>query len=98
MCVWLSMCPGPAGHVPRPCAQDIGSGNCAVHNTWMLDHPQKSVLWGPWRYYPYAAPLPPPCVLHGFGTACMGVPRLCPHACQSWGKSHGIMVLQFRLL
>lgn len=32
--------------------QDIGSGNCAVHNTLLLDHPQKSVLWGPWRYYP----------------------------------------------
>ena len=61
---WLAMCPCPADHVPRLCAQDIGSGNCAVHNTWMLDHPQKSVLWGPWRYYPYAAPLPPPCVLH----------------------------------
>ena len=34
------------------CMQDIRSGNCAVHNTWMLDHPQKSVLWAPWRYYP----------------------------------------------
>lgn len=32
--------------------QDIGSGNCAVHNTLLLDHPQKSLLWGPWRYYP----------------------------------------------
>jgi hypothetical protein len=32
--------------------QDIGSGNCAVHNVLLLDHPQKSVLWAPWRYYP----------------------------------------------
>ena len=42
-------------HVPWPCEQDIGSGNCAVHNSWMLDHPQKSVLWAPWRYHPCAA-------------------------------------------
>ena len=34
------------------CVQDIGSGNCAVHNTLLVDHPQKSVLWAPWRYYP----------------------------------------------
>ena len=33
-------------------AQDIGSGNCAVHNTLLIDHPQKSVLRAPWRYYP----------------------------------------------
>ena len=32
--------------------QDIGSGNCAVHNTLLLDHPQKSVVWAPWRYRP----------------------------------------------
>lgn len=37
------------GHTP----QDIGSGNCAVHNTLLFDHPQKSVLYGPWRYHPY---------------------------------------------
>ncbi|KAK9835218.1 hypothetical protein WJX81_006473 [Elliptochloris bilobata] len=40
------------GAFPGNPIQDIGSGNCAVHNTWMLDHPQKSVLWAPWRYYP----------------------------------------------
>lgn len=32
--------------------QDIGSGNCAVHNTLLLDFPEKSVLRAPWRYYP----------------------------------------------
>ena len=32
--------------------QDIGSGNCAVHNTMLLDHVQKSVVWAPWRYRP----------------------------------------------
>ena len=35
-----------------PCLQDIGSGNCAVHNTLLVDFPQKSVLHAPWRYYP----------------------------------------------
>ena len=34
------------------CAQDIGSGNCTVHNTLLLDHVQKSVVWAPWRYRP----------------------------------------------
>jgi hypothetical protein len=32
--------------------QDIGSGNCAVHNTLLLDHPQKSIILVPWRFYP----------------------------------------------
>lgn len=36
---------------PR-CLQDIGSGNCAVHNTLLLDHVQKSVLRAPWRFHP----------------------------------------------
>ncbi|BDA42382.1 hypothetical protein COCOBI_03-2690 [Coccomyxa sp. Obi] len=40
------------GAYPGNTPQDIGSGNCMVHNTLLLDHPQKSVLWGPWRYYP----------------------------------------------
>lgn len=37
------------GHPPH----DIQSGNCTVHNTLMFDHPQKSVLYVPWRYHPY---------------------------------------------
>ena len=32
--------------------KDIGSGNCTVHNTLLFDHPQKSVIWAPWRYHP----------------------------------------------
>lgn len=35
-----------------PMVQDIVSGNCAVHNTMLFDHPQKSVLRAPWRYAP----------------------------------------------
>lgn len=36
------------GHTP----QDIGSGVGFVHNTYLYDHPQKSVLRAPWRYSP----------------------------------------------
>lgn len=32
--------------------ENIGSGNCAVHNTFLLDHPQKSVLYCPWEFRP----------------------------------------------
>ncbi len=39
-------------HLPDICLQDIGSGNCVVHNTLLLDHVQKSVVWAPWRYRP----------------------------------------------
>lgn len=40
------------GAYPGNPIQDIGSGNCAVHNGLLLDHPQKSVLTSPWRLYP----------------------------------------------
>lgn len=33
-------------------AQDIQSGNCAVHNTCLVDYPQKGVLRAPWRIVP----------------------------------------------
>ena len=32
--------------------QDVGSGNCWVHNVQMYDHVEKSVLWSPWRTAP----------------------------------------------
>lgn len=31
---------------------DIGTGNCVVHNTFLFDHVQKSVLRAPWRTAP----------------------------------------------
>lgn len=37
---------------PPPSLQDIGSGNCFVHNTLLLDHPQKFVCYAPWRFHP----------------------------------------------
>ncbi|GLC43064.1 hypothetical protein PLESTM_001426900 [Pleodorina starrii] len=40
------------GAFPGNTPHDIGSGVGAVHNTLLFDHPQKSVLYGPWRYYP----------------------------------------------
>ena len=36
------------GHVP----EDIQSGTGFVHNTYMLDHPEKTVLWAPFRIRP----------------------------------------------
>ena len=33
--------------------QDIGSGNCFVHNTMLIDHLQKGVLYAPWRFHPH---------------------------------------------
>lgn len=33
--------------------EDIGSGNCFVHNTMLFDHVQKSVLRCPWRFNPH---------------------------------------------
>ena len=33
--------------------QDIGSGNCKVHNTLLFDHVQKSVVHGPWCFHPF---------------------------------------------
>lgn len=35
-----------------PSSQDIGSGNCYVHNTKLIDHPQKGVLEAPWTVRP----------------------------------------------
>ena len=33
--------------------EDIGSGNCKVHNTLLFDHVQKSVVLAPWRFRPH---------------------------------------------
>lgn len=41
-----------AQHDLWPPAQDIQSGNCAVHNTCLVDFPQKGVLYAPWRIRP----------------------------------------------
>ncbi|KXZ52739.1 hypothetical protein GPECTOR_8g131 [Gonium pectorale] len=40
------------GAFPGGTPHDIGSGAGTVHNTFLFDHPQKSVLHGPWRYSP----------------------------------------------
>lgn len=51
-CNQMSTCQTTAATSAPLCAQDIGSGNCAVHNTLLLDHVQKSVLRAPWRFHP----------------------------------------------
>lgn len=38
--------------LPGGTADDIGTGNVAVHNVFLLDHVQKSVLRAPWRFSP----------------------------------------------
>lgn len=47
-------CPCCSRPAPPPSwpSQDIGSGNCFVHNTLLFDHVQKSVLYAPWRFHP----------------------------------------------
>lgn len=46
------------------CAQDVGSGLGTTHNTYMYDHPQKTVVRTPFLsgvhpMPPSASPLPP---------------------------------------
>jgi hypothetical protein len=40
------------GAFPGHTAEDIGSGTGVVHNTLLFDHPQKSVLYCPFRISP----------------------------------------------
>lgn len=46
LCLYLILHPGND-------IKDIGSGNCVVHNTFLLDHPQKSVLNVAWKFRPH---------------------------------------------
>lgn len=41
------------GAFPGNSPQAIGSGVGFVHNTYLFDHPQKSVLAAPWAYSPH---------------------------------------------
>lgn len=43
------------GAFPGHTTEDIRSGRGVVHNTYMFDHPQKSVLRGPFRVWPRPA-------------------------------------------
>jgi hypothetical protein len=40
------------GAYPGHTLEDIQSGRGVVHNTWLFDKPQKSVLFGPFRVFP----------------------------------------------
>jgi acyl-CoA reductase-like NAD-dependent aldehyde dehydrogenase len=40
------------GAFPGNSLSNIGSGRGVVHNTYLFDHPQKSVLWAPFRIWP----------------------------------------------
>ncbi len=43
------------GAYPGHTSEDIGSGRGVVHNTFLFDHPEKSVIRGPFRYRPKPA-------------------------------------------
>lgn len=45
----------PWGAFPGQSLENIGSGRGIVHNTYLLDFPQKSVLWAPFRIFPTPA-------------------------------------------
>ena len=40
------------GAFPGQSLEDIGSGRGVVHNAYLFDHPQKSVLYAPFRIFP----------------------------------------------
>ncbi|NOX85883.1 MAG: aldehyde dehydrogenase, partial [Chlorobi bacterium] len=50
----------PWGAYPGHSLNDIQSGIGVVHNSLMLDHTEKSVLYGPFRTLPRALNLAPP--------------------------------------
>ena len=64
---WPGLCYGMGstawGAYPGHTLDDIQSGIGAVHNTYLFDRPQKSVLKGPFRVFPR----PPWFVTHGRG-------------------------------
>jgi acyl-CoA reductase-like NAD-dependent aldehyde dehydrogenase len=43
------------GAFPGNSLSDIGSGRGVVHNTYLFDHPQKSVVYAPFRIFPTPA-------------------------------------------
>ncbi len=49
------LCTVPWGAFPKHTLQDIGSGIGMVHNTFMLDHPQKGVVKAPFTIAPTPA-------------------------------------------
>lgn len=46
------------GAYPGNPLNNIGSGNCFVHNPLSVDHPEKCVVQVPWIVYPYPGWLP----------------------------------------
>ena len=53
--VGYGMCSTTWGAFPKHSVQDVGSGIGAVHNTYLLDHPQKSIIEGPFKISPTPA-------------------------------------------
>jgi acyl-CoA reductase-like NAD-dependent aldehyde dehydrogenase len=57
------------GAYPGHSLEDIQSGRGVVHNTFMFDHPQKSVVRAPFRIFPTPAWFPDHKSLHALGPA-----------------------------
>jgi hypothetical protein len=69
------------GHTP----EDIQSGEGVVHNTYLFDHPQKSVVRAPFRIMPKPAWFP-----DHKNLAALGKRLTAMEASPSWGKLFGV--------
>jgi acyl-CoA reductase-like NAD-dependent aldehyde dehydrogenase len=74
------------GHPP----EDIRSGNGVVHNTFLFDHPQKSVLRGPFKINP------PPVWWPTGNTTALGKKMVEMESEPSWGKLVGVALAAFK--
>lgn len=75
------------GHTP----QDIQSGVGVVHNSFMLDHPQKSVVYAPFVIKPAPFWFPVHDNLDGLGKKMVAM-----ESAPSWGKLVGVALAAFK--
>lgn len=76
------------GAFPGNTPQDIGSGDSYVHNTFLFDHPEKSVCAAPWTYAPQ--PL--------WSVFQVGLQSATPHAMRYIANQHRPLVALFYLI
>jgi hypothetical protein len=76
------------GAYPGNTPQDIGSGDSYVHNTFLFDHPEKSVCAAPWTYAPQ--PL--------WSVFQVGLQPAIPHAMRYITNQHRPLVALFYLV
>lgn len=76
------------GAYPGNTPADIGSGDSYVHNTYLFDHPEKSVCAAPWTYAPQ--PL--------WSVFQVGLQSAIPHAMRYITNQHRPLVALFYLV